>query len=112
MTNSFLYAIIGLLIAGFGVLLYLLVDLKKRAEKPAEDSSLKVMMEWMKEIKQGNINKDNINNYIDYSLIEDNAGIVPHEALRIASMLGIDSQIIEKAQKELDIIAEKVIEID
>lgn len=48
-----LYLIIGLLLAGFGVLLYLLVDLKRKTIRPGDDASLKIMMEWMKDIKQG-----------------------------------------------------------
>jgi len=54
-----------------------------------------------KEFKQGEINKNNINDYMDYSLIEDDASTVPHEALRIAGILGINQQIIEKANKNL-----------
>ena len=54
-----------------------------------------------KEFKQGEINKNNINDYMDYSLIEDDASKVPHEALRIAEILGINQQIIEKANKNL-----------
>ncbi len=54
-----------------------------------------------KEFKQGVINKNNINDYMDYSLIEDDASKVPHEALRIAGILGINQQIIEKANKNL-----------
>ena len=54
-----------------------------------------------KEFKQGEINKNNINDYMDYSLIEDDASKVPHEALRIAEILGINKQIIEKAKKNL-----------
>lgn len=53
------------------------------------------------EFKQGEINKNNINDYMDYSLIEDDASKVPHEALRIADILGINKQIIEKANKNL-----------
>ncbi len=51
-----LYIIIALLVVGFAVLLYLLLDLKKRAALPTDDSSMKVMMEWMKDIKQGTEN--------------------------------------------------------
>lgn len=51
-TNIF-YAIIGVLIAGFGVLIYFILELKKQGQKPQDDQSLKIMMEWMKEIKQG-----------------------------------------------------------
>lgn len=48
------YIIIALLIIGFGVLLYMVFALKKAAEKPADESeSLKVMMEWMRDIKAG-----------------------------------------------------------
>lgn len=61
-----------------------------------------------KDIKAGEINRDNINNYIDYSLIEDEVGVTPHEALRIAQMLGINEQIISKAQTELMVISDKV----
>lgn len=53
MQNTYLYIILAILLAGFGVLLYLLMDLKKKSEKPTDDAGLKVMMEWMKEIKQG-----------------------------------------------------------
>ena len=53
------------------------------------------------EFKQGEINKNNINDYMDYSLIEDDASKVQHEALRIADILGINKQIIEKANKNL-----------
>src|SRR5436190_20000320 len=53
MQMSILYIIIVVLIGGFGVLFYFLMDLKRKAEKPSDDSSLKVMMEWMKDIKAG-----------------------------------------------------------
>jgi len=53
MTSAFFYIAIAILLVGFGVLLYLLIDLKKKTEKPQDDQGMKVMMEWMKEIKQG-----------------------------------------------------------
>jgi DNA recombination protein RmuC len=56
MQTQILYIILGLFLAGFAVLIYFLLDLKKKAEKPADDQSLKIMMEWMKEIKQGTEN--------------------------------------------------------
>lgn len=34
-------------------MLYFLIQLKKSAQKPVDDQNLKVMMEWMKEIKSG-----------------------------------------------------------
>jgi len=55
-----------------------------------------------KEIPNGVINKNNINDYIDYRLVEDETGDVPHEALRIAQMLNINQEIIDCAQDELN----------
>ena len=40
-----------------------------------------------------------INRFIDYSLTEDQSDNVPHEALRIASILNCDSEMISLAQK-------------
>lgn len=54
-----------------------------------------------KDFKPGEINESNINDYMDYSLIEDDASKVPHEALRIAGILGINQQIIDKANENL-----------
>lgn len=34
------------------MLLYFLLDLKKQTEKPADDQSMKVMLEWMRDMKQ------------------------------------------------------------
>ena len=53
------------------------------------------------------ITKNNINSYMDYSLVEDNTGEVPHEALRIASLLGINKEIVEGAQNQLNKKASK-----
>lgn len=53
MNNTILFIILSIIIVGFAVLLYVLIDLKKKSEKPANDQSLKIMIEWMKEIKQG-----------------------------------------------------------
>ena len=49
--NDVLYIIIAVLVVGFGMLLYFLIDLKKKSEKPADNESLRLMMEWMKDIK-------------------------------------------------------------
>ncbi len=49
---NFLYLIIAILVAGFGILFYFLVDLKRKTQEPKDDQGLKVMMEWMKEMKQ------------------------------------------------------------
>ena len=44
----------------------------------------------------------NINRFIDYSLTEDQSDNVPHEALRIASILGCDEQLIALAQENIN----------
>ena len=43
----------------------------------------------------------NIGDYIDYSLVEDDGTSVPHEALRIAQILGVDADILTEATKQL-----------
>jgi len=43
----------------------------------------------------------NIGDYIDYSLVEDDGTSVPHEALRIAQILGVDADILTEAAKQL-----------
>jgi DNA recombination protein RmuC len=53
MTTPILFGFLLTLLIGICVLIFLLLQLKKRAEKPLEDAGMKVMMEWMKEIKQG-----------------------------------------------------------
>ncbi|MCX6797129.1 MAG: DNA recombination protein RmuC [Candidatus Doudnabacteria bacterium] len=52
MQTNILYILLAILLAGFGLLFYFVLSLKKASEKPQDDNSLKVMMEWMKEIKQ------------------------------------------------------------
>lgn len=42
-----------------------------------------------------------IRQYMDYSLIEDTEDEVPHEALRVAELLGMDTELIAKARKYL-----------
>lgn len=51
-TTNFLYILLTLLLTGFGLIFYFIFNLKKAAEKSPEDQVLKIMMEWMKEIKQ------------------------------------------------------------
>ncbi|MBL8030057.1 MAG: DNA recombination protein RmuC [Candidatus Doudnabacteria bacterium] len=50
--TTFLYAIIVIFVLGFGALLYFLLDLKRKSESTDDTQALKVMMEWMKEMKQ------------------------------------------------------------
>ncbi len=47
------------------------------------------------------ITANNINNYMDYSLLEHDADDVPLEALRIASILGVENELIELASMYL-----------
>lgn len=42
---------------------------------------------------------DNINRYIDYSLVPDTGESAPKEALRIAEMLGVDRRFVVKAKE-------------
>lgn len=48
------------------------------------------------------VNPQTINRFIDYSLAEDTTGEVPHEALRIAAILGCDADLLSGARKALD----------
>lgn len=47
------------------------------------------------------LNPQNINRFIDYSLQEDTSDEVPHEALRIASILGCDPALLDAARQHL-----------
>lgn len=51
--NAIYLVIIVLLLGGFAMLFYLLMKLKAATEKPADNESMKVMMEWMRDIKSG-----------------------------------------------------------
>lgn len=62
---------------------------------------------FMEKSKNAVITVKNINDYIDYSLIEDDGVNVPHEALRIAQILGIDADILSEASKQLDMDKDK-----
>jgi DNA recombination protein RmuC len=53
MENSQIIIILAVLVGGFGVLFYFIQELKKRSDKPQDDQSMKVMMEWMRDIKSG-----------------------------------------------------------
>ncbi|PIR96364.1 MAG: hypothetical protein COT92_01430 [Candidatus Doudnabacteria bacterium CG10_big_fil_rev_8_21_14_0_10_42_18] len=72
MNSAITYAILAILVVGFGVLLYLLIELKRKSEKPSDDTSMKVMMEWMKEIKAGT---DNTRESMQKSINETNKAI-------------------------------------
>ena len=44
------------------------------------------------------ITVQNINSYIDYSLEETNETEVPHEAIKIAEIIGVDRELLEHAK--------------
>jgi hypothetical protein len=48
------------------------------------------------------INEKNIEQHIDYSLVEETQANVPHEAIRIAEILGVNDELIKKAKKYLN----------
>lgn len=56
---------------------------------------------FIEDSKDATITVKNIGDYIDYSLIDDDGTNVPHEALRIAQILGVDADIISEAAKQL-----------
>lgn len=57
---------------------------------------------FIKEKMDGPLTITNINECIDYSLIEDTHHSVPQEAMRIARILGIDEELLDKAELYLD----------
>lgn len=51
----------------------------------------------------GNVmNIADVRQRMDYSLIEDAGNDVPHEALRVAELLGVDADLLKKARKYLE----------
>ncbi len=65
---------------------------------------------FMENYANGTITKENIGEFIDYSLVDDDGKTVPQEAIKIAEILGIDAEIIAKAQAEVAGRSEKRIE--
>ncbi len=57
---------------GMAVAIFLILKMQKSSEKPADDQSLKIMMEWMKEIKQGT---DSTREGVQKSINETNKAI-------------------------------------
>ncbi len=57
---------------------------------------------FVEDSDQSQVTLQNIGDFIDYSLIEDNETDVPHEALRIAQILDFDSEIISEAARLID----------
>ena len=57
---------------------------------------------FVKEYVKGQLTINNINEFIDYSLIEDTHDSAPQEAMRIARILGVDEELLDKAEEFLD----------
>jgi len=57
---------------------------------------------FIKENMNGQLTINNINEFIDYSLIEDTHDTVPQEAMRIARILGVDKELLDKAESFLE----------
>lgn len=66
----------------------------------AESRKLRVKG-FIKNKNKENIDINNINRFMDYSLVEDRDEKVPREALNIASILGVEKELIENAKKYL-----------
>jgi len=56
MPITFIYIFTAILTVGLSILMYLLLSLKKAHETPTDDSSMKIMMEWMRDMKQSTEN--------------------------------------------------------
>src|SRR5690606_10467956 len=64
MDNSQLFIILGVIIAGFAALFYFIRA--QQAHRPDDSEALRVMTEWMKEIKQGTeVTKESVQKSID-----------------------------------------------
>ena len=44
----------------------------------------------------------NVTSFIDYSLVEEEREEVPREAIRIAEILGVDGELLEKARRVME----------
>ncbi len=79
------YAIRGLITSHYGDIEYKTRRLRVRGLENIKDST--------------SLTVDNINSFIDYSLVETNDNEVPREAIRIATLLGVDSDFINLCNK-------------
>lgn len=57
---------------------------------------------FIKDKINGQLTIHNINEFIDYSLVEDTQSSVPREAMRIARILGVDGELLDKAENYLE----------
>ena len=67
------------------------------AKKEAKRVDLKTSRQ-----KKETVTIDNINEHIDYSLVEDSGDTVPQEAIRIARLLGVDCDLLDSAEHYLE----------
>lgn len=56
---------------------------------------------FREDLANATLSPENINLFMDYSLVEDNTDTVPQEALRIATLLRCDESLIQKALQHL-----------
>lgn len=102
------YAVIVISILGFAVLLYFVFDLKRRSEKLEQNEPMKVMLEWMKEMKQST---ENTREGMQRSIDETNKAInerLDKAAQVIGSLskeLGTMSQIGPDIRRLTDVMA-------
>lgn len=54
------------------------------------------------DIRQSELDVDHLDRYIDYSLVPDTDTAAPHEALRIAALIGIDPDFIDICKHKLN----------
>lgn len=52
MNTTILYLILGIITAGLGIALYLLITVKKNPQKPQEDQSMRLLLEQMNELNR------------------------------------------------------------
>ena len=57
---------------------------------------------FVEELVDTPLTAENINRFIDYSLVEDDSDEVPHEALRIAEMLSCHPDLVSSARQFLN----------
>lgn len=50
--NIGIYILIALVLLGFGAIFYALLRVQRSTQKPQDDQAMKVMMEWMKQMKE------------------------------------------------------------
>nr|WP_227461793.1 hypothetical protein [Odoribacter sp. OF09-27XD] len=51
---------------------------------------------------EGALTLANVTSFIDYSLVEEEREEVPREAIRIAEILGVDGELLEKARRVME----------